>query len=160
MTRFSLFDNPARSVSIAYRHMTALLSRRLTRLGLGSGRFAYLFILYHEDRLTQRDIAARVVSDKASVARIVTRLEKSGYVRRVPDRADRRAWRVCLTVKARRLRPRLEREAREVVDQLTHGMSAAERSLAAALVKRMAANVSLTPCRPARLPDGKGGDHE
>lgn len=158
MAGFCLFDNPARSVSITYRHMTALLSRRLARLGLGSGRFAYLFILYHEDRLTQRDIAARTASDKASVARIVARLEKSGYVRRVPDHADRRAWRVCLTVKARRLRPRLEREAREVVELLMRGMSNVERSLAAALLKRMAANVSRAPRRLEPIRHGNGGE--
>jgi DNA-binding MarR family transcriptional regulator len=48
-------------------------------------------------QLRMQDLAARAVLSRTRVSRIVTELEAAGYVERLPDPADRRAWLATLT---------------------------------------------------------------
>ena len=98
-----------------------------------------LFEFFHSVAITQTQIFTIVtLSEKApcrlselsrrlnvaapTVTGIVDRLEKSGYVKRIPDPEDRRAIQVDLTPKgiqvARQLRSTLEQKWKEILEKL------------------------------------------
>ncbi len=96
--------------------------------------------LYHQEGLSQDDLARQHVLDKATVARSVARLERAGYVVRSPDEHDRRIKRVELTEKARRIQSELRQVHQEWSEALTEGFTREERRTLTALLERMVAN--------------------
>lgn len=67
--------------------------------GLTDAQFNALMILwdYRAQALKQHELADLLVVNRASAGSVIDRLEKSGWVRREVDAADRRALRVYLT---------------------------------------------------------------
>ena len=122
-----LADNEARHIAMLYRRMLRELDRQLAPIGLGPGRYPYLFALYVEDGRSQQALADAVGTDKAAAARALSRLEADGYVRRSADVADRRVLRAHLTAKGRRQRGLLERAAAHTITALTAVLAPAER---------------------------------
>jgi DNA-binding MarR family transcriptional regulator len=80
-------------------------SRRLFRpLGLTEAQFNVLNVLARSDGgMSQRELSDYLVVDRSNITGLLDRMETGGWTRRgaVPD--DRRAWRVVLTTKGRRL---------------------------------------------------------
>lgn len=74
----------------------------------------------------QVDLATEFDTDSASMTRTVQRLERAGYVRRVPDPDDRRATRVEPTPASLALRRQVERIWTEL-ERLTVGEMTAEQ---------------------------------
>ena len=88
-------------------HMARLFARRLQGrikpLGLTIGTFPALLELWENDGLTQKELAARLDIEQATMANTLARMERDGIVVRKKDLADARAQRVWLTDKARAL---------------------------------------------------------
>lgn len=122
-----LANNQARHVALLYRQLLKLLDRELAPLGLGPGRYAYLFALYIEDGRSQQALAAAIGADKAAAARSLVRLERDGYVQRVRDTRDRRQTNAFLTQRGKQLRPILEQAATRAISMLTKPLRADER---------------------------------
>jgi DNA-binding MarR family transcriptional regulator len=128
----------ARHLSLLYRQMIKALERELAPLELGPGRYLYLFGLYIRDGRKQQELADIIGIDKAAVTRALLRLEESGYIRRKEDKKDRRATRVYLTAKGRKLRPQLEKAAVASIDNLTVALDRDERVEMRRLLAKMA----------------------
>jgi DNA-binding MarR family transcriptional regulator len=131
-------NNEARHLSLLYRQMIKALERELAPLELGPGRYLYLFGLYIRDGRKQQELADIIGIDKAAVTRALVRLEESGYIRRKEDKEDRRATRVYLTAKGRKLRPQLETAAVASIDNLTVALDSDERVEMRRLLAKMA----------------------
>lgn len=102
-----LARNEARFIALLYRRMTRVLDRELTPLGLGHGRYVYLFGLYNKDGLSQQALADRAGADKAAATRALSRLEADGFITRRRDDCDRRITRVFLSQKGRDIQTKL-----------------------------------------------------
>lgn len=76
-----------------------------------------------EGGLSQRELSDALVVDRSNVTGLVDRMEKAGWVKRQDDPADRRVYRVSLTQAGRRLWAEVEPRYREVVRQVTAGLS-------------------------------------
>lgn len=113
-----LSNNLVRHIGLLYRYMMRVLEAETAPLGMGAGRFSYLFILYLGDGLSQQEIAYRLQADKAAVARTLAQLEVQGYVERRGDPEDRRITRVFLTDKSRSLQSDLELAVERVINRL------------------------------------------
>lgn len=98
--------------------MMRALEAETAPLGMGAGRFSYLFILYINEGVTQQDIAYRLQADKAAVARTLVQLEIQGFVERRSDPSDGRVTRVYLTDKSRAMQADLESAVERVIDRL------------------------------------------
>ncbi|BET67743.1 hypothetical protein ASA1KI_26610 [Opitutales bacterium ASA1] len=89
------------------RTSSALLreSRRLFRpLGLTEAQFNVLNLLAAaKDGMTQSELGEVLVVDRSNVTGLVDRMERAGWVKRGDVPGDRRAHRVVLTAKGRRL---------------------------------------------------------
>ena len=128
----------ARYLTLAYRRMIKELERELAPLGLGPGRYLYLFGLYVSNGRRQQELADAIGIDKAAAARALSRLEQSGYIRRERDGRDGRAVRVYLTPSGRKLRPRLEAAAQDSIDTITASLDPGERKELRRLLAMMA----------------------
>jgi DNA-binding MarR family transcriptional regulator len=100
---FSLVAQALRTASVLVRE-----SRRLFRpFGLTEAQFNVLNVLggvtTTDAGLTQRELSDILVVDRSNVTGLLDRMEKAGWVRRSDHAGDRRAWRVEMTPKGRKL---------------------------------------------------------
>jgi len=79
------------------RLMRTNYDRRVKRLGLTRSQWWVITNLYRNDGLTQSELAEALDIERASLGRLLDRLEANGWVRREPCHRDRRAKRVRLT---------------------------------------------------------------
>jgi DNA-binding MarR family transcriptional regulator len=126
-------------VARAHRTMAASL---LAQVGLHPGQEALLMELWERDGRTQADLATSLGVEPPTVTKMLQRMEASGLVSRRPDAVDRRAIRVHLTAKGRRLEPKVDKlwadlEARTVAG-LSDRQQATLRSLLATLEDNLA----------------------
>ncbi|MCY4468438.1 MAG: MarR family transcriptional regulator [Thiotrichales bacterium] len=78
------------------RLMRTNYDRRVKRLGLTRSQWWVINNLYRNDGLTQSELAETLDIERASLGRLLDRLEANGWVRREPCSKDRRAKRVRL----------------------------------------------------------------
>jgi DNA-binding MarR family transcriptional regulator len=113
-----LSNNVVRQIGLLYRYMMRALEAETAPLGMGAGRFSYLFMLYINEGITQQEMAFRLQADKAAVARTLAQLDIQGYVERRGDPNDGRVTRVFLTEKSKALQKDLETAVERVIDRL------------------------------------------
>lgn len=134
-----LADIEARHIALLRRRSLRMLERELAPMGLGPGRYLYLFALYIEDGRSQQTLADMVAADKAAATRALARLEADGYITRIHCTEDRRITRVFLTPAGRGLQPVLESAAIRVNDSLLAPLTPADREQLRTLLRRMVA---------------------
>ncbi len=137
-------NNEARYITLLYRQMIRQLEQELAPLGLGPGRYLYLFALYIRDGRKQQELADNLGIDKAATTRALSRLESSGYIQRRADQSDGRVTRVFLTERGQQLRPHLEQVATLCIDQLTAPLAGNEREE----MRRLLAKIALPLAPP------------
>ncbi len=88
-----------RLISILHRQAQIYINSALKDLDIGSSEHVFLITLLKEGPMTQEELSARILIDKAATARAVKSLEEKGYVTREADADDKRAKRVSCTAK-------------------------------------------------------------
>ena len=78
------------------RLMRTNYDRRVRRFGLTRSQWWVITNLYRNDGLTQSELAETLDIERASLGRLLDRLEANGWVHREPCSRDRRAKRVRL----------------------------------------------------------------
>lgn len=88
----------------AWYGLNQAFRRRIAHLHLTPDQFTVLRTLLESDArgLTQRELARAMSSDPNTVASLLERMEKSGYVARQPHERDRRAHRIKLLPKGKK----------------------------------------------------------
>jgi len=79
------------------RLMRTTFDRRVRALGLTRSQWWVLNHLFRHDGVTQSELADVLEIEKATLGRLLDRLEQKGWIRREADAADRRAKRIHLT---------------------------------------------------------------
>jgi MarR family transcriptional regulator, 2-MHQ and catechol-resistance regulon repressor len=87
---------------------------------------------------TLNELAAELYLDKSTASRVVTTLERKGYVARQTHPRDRRSILIDLTASGRRLHARIEKDLIEETRQLLKDFEPAVREAAPALLSRLA----------------------
>ena len=93
-----------------YRNTQSYLDKVLKQYDLSSGSFRYLFIMEQNEGLCQSRISELIGHDKAMSARTISRLTEVGYVVKIEDQLDSRAYKLYLTDKARLILPQIRKE--------------------------------------------------
>jgi DNA-binding MarR family transcriptional regulator len=106
-------------IRMAHRALQRYLQAKIEPHGVTVGMWWYLRVLWEQDGLTQSELSNRIETMEPSTLSAIHAMEKSGIVRRVRDKQDRRKLHVFLTPKGRRLKAKLLPLAREVVDAAT-----------------------------------------
>lgn len=103
-------------------------ARIFMEISLTMAQFRALATLRRYGRLTGRELAARLKVTPGTLVPLVDRLEEQGYLRRVPDREDRRITWLDLTTKGQRLFHRLWFAGAAKMVRAVSRMPAAERA--------------------------------
>jgi DNA-binding MarR family transcriptional regulator len=125
----------------AHRAFQRLLEKRIAPHGVTRGQWYFLRVLWKEDGLSQRELSARVGMMEPTTVIALRSMEKSGLIRRVRSRDDKRRSQVWLTPKAQRLRDELLALARSITDAAEHGISRADLALFRRVIRQMTVNL-------------------
>jgi len=128
-------------ISYLGRAQSAFYTKRVEPYHISYGQFPFLMALYRENGLTQETIAKRLLFNKATITRAIDKLEREGYVQRVPDKSDRRANRIFLTPKGRQIEPVIVELAREWNSILVAEFSEVELMALKEFMKKIVSNV-------------------
>ena len=96
------------------RVMTQALNDAIKDFGVSPGQVPVLMCLWEQDGLTQRELYERVNIEQATMSNTLKRMERDGLVRRKPDPNDRRAARILLTAKAKKLEAKVSDAIKDV----------------------------------------------
>ena len=124
------------------RLMQRALAGRLAEAGVAPGAWYVLRVLWEEDGLTQRALAARIGIQEPTMVIALRGMEEAGWVTRDRSEEDRRKVHVRLTPAGRALREPLLPEARAVIARAPAGLAAGETEALLALLRRARRNLS------------------
>ena len=125
----------------AHRAFQRLLERRIAAYGVTRGQWYFLRVLWNEDGLTQRELSARVGMMEPTTVIALRGMEKSGLIRRLRSRDDKRRSHVWLTPKAQRMRKGLLALARGITVEAQEGISRGDLLRFRRVIARMTANL-------------------
>ena len=140
--------NPSANNSLFYllhdatRQLRKHFDRRATRLALTRPQWRALKATSRQEGLSQTELADLLDMEPIPVARVIDRLEKTGFVERRADPADRRAWRLHLTPRAHGVVDDMEQISSELFRQAQRGISAADMKAMMAMLTRMKDNLN------------------
>lgn len=121
----------------AYDSLRAHAERHIHSLGIGFSDFAVLEILLHKGPAPVNTLGAKVMLTSGSITSLVDRLARRGLVERREDAADRRTRTVHLTPAGRKLIACAFAGHEAAMERATSGLTPAERTQAAELLKRL-----------------------
>lgn len=105
----SSIENPiGKWVSVLYRYRKSYASKMLEPYGIVGCQYLFLTALYSNDGSSQEKISDFLKIDKTTTAKAIKKLEDNGYVKRVVDLGDKRAYKVFLTQKAQDIIPKIK----------------------------------------------------
>lgn len=96
--------------------------RRAVGLGVTRAQWKVLFRLERQPGLRQIELADLLDIEPITLSRIIDRLEDGGLVERLADPADRRAWRLHITARAKPLVEKLRSVADEMISEAFAGI--------------------------------------
>jgi DNA-binding MarR family transcriptional regulator len=106
----------------ATRQLRKHFDRRATRLELTRAQWRALKATSRQEGLSQAELADYLDMEAIPVGRVIDRLEKTGFVERRSDPADRRRWRLYLTPKAHAVVDEMEDIARGLREDALQGV--------------------------------------
>ena len=127
MIREDLSRNFGYLVNDVARLMRTVYDRRVRDLGLTRSQWWVLNYLFRHPGVTQSELAAILEVERATLGRLLDRLQAKGWVRRADDARDRRAWRVHLTAAADPVMRKLRKQAFGLRRDALAGLSARKR---------------------------------
>ncbi|OPA80546.1 MarR family transcriptional regulator [Paenibacillus selenitireducens] len=101
-------ESIGRLISLINRHHQKYLTKALEPYQIGSGQYAFLKVILRNPGINQDQLTYELKFDKATTARSVKKLEEVGYIERIVDEKDRRAFKLYPTRKAKAFEPTLQ----------------------------------------------------
>lgn len=128
--------------------VSRLLRRRFDERARKSGatgaQWRTLKVLERHEGLNQGKLAEHLEVEPITLCRMVDRLEESGFVERRRDPADRRAWQIFLTDKARPVLEDLKNIGGGVIEEALDGFTARQRDEFIGSLNAIRANLNQT----------------
>lgn len=122
------------------RALARSLELSLAPFGLTPGQWNALNQLEEHGAMTQKQLAALVQKEQATIARSIERLVQRGLVKRTPDPRDRRANIIEVTPAASQLLSEIEPAATRRHEQIAQGISEADLSVFFDVLDQVEAN--------------------
>lgn len=110
------------------RLMRTTFDRRVKALGLTRSQWWVLNHLFRNDGVTQSELADILEVRKATLGRLLDRMEQKGWIRRENHAGDRRAKRVFLTEEVEPAIKAMRAAAADVRREALSGLTAAEQT--------------------------------
>lgn len=126
-------------VSRLHRHRAREL---LHTLGLHRGQPPVLIALHEQDGLTHSELAEHLGITRATITKMIQRMERSGFLKREPDANDRRVSRVYLTRAGHSVYADLESFQQQMDTESFRGFSEEEREVLHGFLLRIRENLA------------------
>jgi DNA-binding MarR family transcriptional regulator len=110
-------------ISAIYRHMQIAISAELAPYRIGSGQYIFLMAIAFGQPITQKVLTEKLLIDKTTTAKAISKLEAEGYVRREVDTSDNRYQLLYLTEAGRDVVPRVQEALARVKNKTRKGMT-------------------------------------
>ncbi|GAA4179435.1 hypothetical protein GCM10022252_00920 [Streptosporangium oxazolinicum] len=137
-------------MTYATRGHRVLLASLLGEIDLYPGQERVMGALWDNGPQSQNALAKIVGIDVSTMTKTLQRLERSGFVSRRPDPANRRISIVDITPRGHALRPEVDRVLAEMHHRMTQGLTAAQTDELSSLLTVVRDNL----CREARVVEG------
>ncbi len=124
------------------RLMRTMYDRRMAPLGLTRSQWWVLNHLYFHEGISQTEFAAVLDIEKATVGRLLDRLEAKGWVTRKSDKQDKRTKRVYLTEQVQPTLQIMRDMAAVTRDEAVRSLSKTERKQLRNMLQRMRDDLS------------------
>lgn len=124
------------------RLMRRAFDEKARLLGMTRPQWQVISILSAHEGINQGGLAEILEVEPITLGRMIDRLQEAALVERHPDPADRRAWRLHLTVKAQELLEQLRPLANDTMDAAQEGLSQADKDSLIQAMKIMRANLT------------------
>ncbi|MGN6521233.1 MAG: MarR family winged helix-turn-helix transcriptional regulator [Dokdonella sp.] len=131
------------------RLMRKHFDRRATRLELTRAQWRALKVIGRHEGLSQAELAEYLDMEPIPVGRVVDRLEKTGFVQRRADPADRRRWRLHLTAKAHAIVDEMEVIGAALREEALRGVAPADFEALLRVLARLKDNLVALDDEPA-----------
>jgi MarR family transcriptional regulator for hemolysin len=124
------------------RQIRKHFDRRATRLELTRAQWRALKVTSRHEGLSQSELAEHLDMEAIPVGRVIDRLEKTGFVERRADPADRRRWRLYLTPKAYAVVGEMDVIAGELRDDALRGIERNDLDTLMSVLNRIKGNLA------------------
>lgn len=133
-----LLDLPGHVIRRLQQQSAAVFQDRTKAAGFDvtSVQFAALSTLATEPGLDQASLAKRIAYDRATIGGVVKRLAQKGWVVRMPDDADRRAFKVTLTAEGNAALTEMTPIVHALQNEIMGGLSQEDQDILLGLMKR------------------------
>ncbi len=136
---------PQESVGFLIRDSMMLLHQLLrtyiARHDISTAQWFLLRVLWEEEGLSQRELSERVNTTEPTTQSALLRMERQGIIRRVKNANDRRANRIYLTPKGRKLEAAMIPYAMEVNRVARQGLDDRDIETLRTLLNKMRGNL-------------------
>ncbi|KRU26666.1 MarR family transcriptional regulator [Clostridium botulinum] len=129
-------------VSMIYRASQGYLDDALRKYELSSGTYPFILALYDNEGINQNALSEYVKVDKALSARAIKRLIELGYVEKIINSKDARAYKLYLTKKAKVVVPEVRKSLDGWLNIITNGLTEEEKETAECLLQNMYMNIN------------------
>ena len=126
----------------AYLALHRCSDNQFTKLGVTADQFVLLATLARGQALTQRELAARMLSDPSTVRAMLVLLQERGLVSRNTHPTDGRARTVALTGSGLRKYRQAFEAGQAIRDQMVSSLSAAETRSLVRLLRRVSKSLA------------------
>lgn len=135
--------NPAKYISMLYRHGRCYMDTAMNKFELGSGQYIFLLFLYKSNGTSQDEISKSLDIDKATTARAITKLEEKGFLERKVDEFDKRINRINLTQKSYDIQDEIKEFSKRWNDIILEGVTDREQEILKPLLLKISENASI-----------------
>jgi len=117
--------------------------RRMKPLGLTRSQWWVLNRLYFLEGTRQSELAAELDIEKATLGRLLDRLEEKDWIQRKADPTDRRAKRVYLTARVEPIMRVMREQASETNAEALASLDPEEREMIMEMLQRVRADLAV-----------------
>lgn len=119
---FQLEECLAFILNNASKTLTDVLNDRFMELGITRVQWAALYYLGKNESMSQCELGKKLEIKHPSVARLIGRMEKEGYLKKVKNQEDRRITNIELTERGKKIRARILPECERLSEQFIQGI--------------------------------------
>lgn len=127
-------------LSKAQRAIGDLVKEDIQRYELNPTEFGVLELLYHQGDQPLQKIGEKILLASGSITYVVDKLEKKGYLKRVPCPTDRRITYASITAEGRDLLHGIFPDHWQQIESIMSGLTDEEKNEAIALLKKLGKN--------------------
>lgn len=128
-------------IAMIDRASQGYLDEALKKYKLSSGTYPFILALYDNEGINQNALSEYVKVDKALSARAIKKLIELGYVEKIINSKDARAYKLYLTEKAKAVVPKIREASDGWLHIITNGLTEEEKETAECLLQNMYMNI-------------------